>query len=121
MLEIGERVFELRDARGWSQVELAERAGINPATVTHVETGKVQPRLGTLRRLARAFGVDVEELSPPPKPPPPPKTPIAASTPRELETKVYGAPADAISAELRPVLSEPEAQQLSDEARTERD
>ena len=58
----GERLWALRITRGWTQTELAEAAGISITTVTHLETGKVAPRLGTVRKLARALGLSVEEL-----------------------------------------------------------
>ncbi len=58
----GERLWAIRNTRGWTQTELAEAAGISITTVTHLETGKVAPRLGTVRKLARALGLSVEEL-----------------------------------------------------------
>ena len=60
--DIGARVFELRDERGWGQTELARKAGVSQTTIVHVETGQVQPRMATLRRLAKGFGITVEEL-----------------------------------------------------------
>lgn len=61
--DLGERIFELRTERGWSGLRLSKEAGISPTTVVHLETGQIgRPRLTTLRRLARAFGVAVEEL-----------------------------------------------------------
>ncbi len=63
--DVAERIFELREARGWSQTELAKRAGIGRGTMNMVEGGRTAPRLITLRRLARALGVPVRELLPP--------------------------------------------------------
>lgn len=75
MVDIGERLYELREDRGWTQRRLAEEARISQVTVTHVETGKVSPRLPTVRRLARAFGMSTDEFlyggnpeGPPPEP-----------------------------------------------------
>jgi len=59
---LGERIFELRDERGWSQARLAEEAGISRATVVHLEGDKTRAALPTLRRLSRALGVSVPEL-----------------------------------------------------------
>ena len=61
--DIGVRVFELRGQLGWSQMKLAKEAGVSHTTIVHVETGQVEPRLSTLRRLARGFGISVEELT----------------------------------------------------------
>jgi len=49
----------LRSARrraGWSQRELARRAGVPFSTVARVETGAMTPRVDTLERLLRACG-----------------------------------------------------------------
>ena len=47
-----------RDARGWSQLQLANRAGVRLATLSEMETGKVRRVcLDTLDRLCRALGV----------------------------------------------------------------
>jgi len=53
------RVKELRLARGWSQDELAQRAGITRVTVTRIE-GDRNRRLDydVLEKLADAFEVD---------------------------------------------------------------
>ncbi len=67
--EIGERIFELRTAAGWGQRDLAREANVSPTTIVHIETGQVpEPRLSTLRKLSKAFGLgSVEELTNPAK------------------------------------------------------
>ena len=52
---------EMRQQRGWSQRELAKRAGIRHATIVALERG-ASPRLDTLAKLAHAFGVKVTQL-----------------------------------------------------------
>lgn len=62
---IGERVRELREARGWSQDELAAKAGIAQTTVSRIERGvTAKPTLAGLGALAASLGVVVEELAP---------------------------------------------------------
>ncbi len=51
-----------RRQRGLSQRELAERSGVGPAVIARVELGRVDPRLGTLARLAAALRVRVTDL-----------------------------------------------------------
>lgn len=69
--DIGERVYWLRDERGWTQEELARAAGVSPTTVSHIESGTIRrPRINTIRRLARAFGLSTDELSTPKVTPP---------------------------------------------------
>ena len=52
------RLRETRDARGWTQAELAERAKVTRATVSRIETGKVSALdLVVLEKLADALEV----------------------------------------------------------------
>ncbi len=61
--DLGERIFRLRDERGWSQTELARRAGVSRTTLSHLEAGVTRsPSSPTLRRLARALDVTVYGL-----------------------------------------------------------
>ncbi|MDP9479367.1 MAG: helix-turn-helix domain-containing protein [Actinomycetota bacterium] len=62
-IDIGARLFELREERGWSQTRTAKEAGVSQTSIVHIETGQVRPRLATLRRLAKGFGITVEELT----------------------------------------------------------
>jgi transcriptional regulator with XRE-family HTH domain len=59
---IADRIWELREERGWSGSELGRRAGLSRATVTSLDHGLHTPTLGTLRRVAQAFGMSVNEL-----------------------------------------------------------
>jgi len=60
---LARRVKELRDAAGISQQELAQRAKLSISVVTQVEQGKtLDPRISTLRSLARGLGVPVADL-----------------------------------------------------------
>ena len=53
-----------RSALGWSQGELARRAGVSRGTIADFERGFSEPRLATLRRLLAALenaGVEITE------------------------------------------------------------
>ena len=59
----------LREAKGWSVRELAERAQVSVTTIREIEANdrgfgdiKPNPRLSTLLALARALGCGIEEL-----------------------------------------------------------
>jgi XRE family transcriptional regulator, master regulator for biofilm formation len=53
----------LRETRGMSQRDLAERAQVTSGYIAHLETGlKKNPSLDVLKRLAKALGVPVTEL-----------------------------------------------------------
>ena len=56
------RLRELRDARGWSQGELAERLEVSRQTVNALETGKYDPSLPLAFRIARLFDARIEEI-----------------------------------------------------------
>ncbi|QFQ94913.1 helix-turn-helix transcriptional regulator [Streptomyces phaeolivaceus] len=56
------RITELRAERGWTQADLAERAGVSRQTINAIETGKFDPSLPLAFRLARIFGLKIEEL-----------------------------------------------------------
>jgi len=51
-----------REYRGLSQVALAEASGVTQGMVTMIETGKRRGQASTLKRLAVALGVDVDDL-----------------------------------------------------------
>jgi transcriptional regulator with XRE-family HTH domain len=60
---VGQEIRLLRGRRGLTQEELAERAGLSPTTLVHLENGDVRaPRIGTLYSLAKALQVDPELL-----------------------------------------------------------
>jgi transcriptional regulator with XRE-family HTH domain len=49
----------------WTQIRLAEEAGISPTTVSGIENGRIsRPHFGTVRKLAVALKVEPEELLP---------------------------------------------------------
>ena len=56
------RIKEMRKARGWTQVDLAKRAGITQAALSLIESGKQFPSGETLLNLADAFGAATKRL-----------------------------------------------------------
>ena len=55
-------VKQLREARGFTQVELAEQIGVSSKTISKWETAKGLPDISLLQPLARALGISVIEL-----------------------------------------------------------
>ena len=53
---------QLREARGWSQGELADRLGVSRQTINAVETEKYDPSLPLALKIARLFGQPVEKI-----------------------------------------------------------
>jgi putative transcriptional regulator len=56
------RLRLLRAERNWSQAELAERLGVSRQTVNAIETRRYDPSLPLAFRLARLFGVAIEQI-----------------------------------------------------------
>lgn len=51
-----------RERAGWSQGELARRLGVSRQTINAVETDKYDPSLPLALRMAKLFGVPVDQL-----------------------------------------------------------
>jgi XRE family transcriptional regulator, regulator of sulfur utilization len=58
----GAAVRELREARAWSQEQLAEHAGLNRSYVGEIERGSAIASIVTVDKLAAAFGVPIASL-----------------------------------------------------------
>jgi putative transcriptional regulator len=56
------RLKQLRGERAWSQGELAARLEISRQSVNAIETGRYDPSLPLAFRIARLFGLTVEEV-----------------------------------------------------------
>lgn len=56
------RLKKMREARGWSQGELARLLGVSRQTINAVETDKYDPSLPLALRMAKLFGIAVPEL-----------------------------------------------------------
>jgi len=59
---IGQRLREERQLRGWSQRDLARETGVNPDTISGIETEQHEPRPSTLRKLAEGLGLEVRDF-----------------------------------------------------------
>lgn len=60
--EFPARLKAARDRQGWSQAELAEKAGFQPSAISRFETGAAKPSFENLRRLAGALRVSTDYL-----------------------------------------------------------
>jgi transcriptional regulator with XRE-family HTH domain len=61
-VSLGERIRQLRKARGWRQLDLAEQAGINENYVSDLELGNKEICLRTLHAVASAFEIRIADL-----------------------------------------------------------
>jgi transcriptional regulator with XRE-family HTH domain len=60
--ETGKKVKALRNEKGWSQEELANKAGKGITYICELEAGKENPTIETLWQIAHALGADVTVL-----------------------------------------------------------
>jgi putative transcriptional regulator len=56
------RLRELREAKEWSQSDLAEKLGVSRQTVNAIETEKYDPSLPLAFKVARLFKLPIEEI-----------------------------------------------------------
>ena len=60
--QVAEKIVELRETHGLTQLQLSELAGIDRKTINRIENGHYSPSIDTLTRLALALQVSVSDL-----------------------------------------------------------
>lgn len=60
---LSRNVRRLRLARGWTQADLAERAGVPRPTITRLEAGSPNPTFAVVARVAAALDASLDELT----------------------------------------------------------
>ncbi len=67
--QAGQRLVQIRDAKGWSQEDLAREAGLSTKTISRFENGRHDGRRDTVRRIVEALDVEeIDLVGPPPDP-----------------------------------------------------
>lgn len=56
------RIRVLRAEKGWSQQELAKRAGVSRNSINAIENGRFDPSLPLAFAIADLFGLTIEEV-----------------------------------------------------------
>ena len=59
--DLGLKVTELRQTKGFTQEQLAEKCEVSPRTIQRIESGEVDPRAYTLQCLSEALDFDFME------------------------------------------------------------
>lgn len=62
VMKIGGRLRKLRERKLMTQEQLGEAAAVSRDQVSRIERNEVDPRFSTIRKLAKALGVEPEEL-----------------------------------------------------------
>lgn len=60
---LAEAIRRLRAERQLSQEELGLEAGIHPTWISHIESGRINPKWGNVQRIAEVLGVRLSELA----------------------------------------------------------
>lgn len=61
-MDIGDRIKHFRTVKGLSQKEVATNIGIDQAQYSRIESGKVEPTLSSLGKIAEALSIEIAEL-----------------------------------------------------------
>ena len=61
-MSLADNLKRLRKKRGWSQTQLAEQIGSHLSHINRIETGKYNPSLDVVQKLASTFDVTIDYL-----------------------------------------------------------
>ena len=61
-MSLADNLKRLRKKQGWSQTQLAEQIGSHLSHINRIETGKYNPSLDVVQKLAAAFNVTIDYL-----------------------------------------------------------
>ncbi len=59
---LGKRLREIRKQFGYTQEKMAEIAGIEPQSISKIESGKNFPLLSNLEKIANKLNIELEEF-----------------------------------------------------------
>ena len=62
MTTIRNRVRELREAKGWTQQQLADTVGVSRQSINSIERNRYVPSLDLALKFARVFAVSTDEI-----------------------------------------------------------
>ena len=62
MSSLGHNLKELRHKQSLNQKDLSDRSGVSQATISRIETGRVQPRSSALKSIADCLNVSTDDL-----------------------------------------------------------
>jgi len=60
--KLGQRIAQLRKEKGWTQVEFAEKLGIQRTALARIEVGNVNTTILTIKKIASVLGTKASEL-----------------------------------------------------------
>lgn len=60
---LGKAIRAIRHERKLSQETLGHQSEIHPTWISHIESGRINPTWGNVRRIAKGLGVELPELA----------------------------------------------------------
>jgi transcriptional regulator with XRE-family HTH domain len=61
-MEIGKKIKSIREAKGMTAKEVISAVDMGAAMYSRIETGKTEPSLSTLEKIAKALGVKLSDF-----------------------------------------------------------
>ena len=62
MIDVLARITEYREARGWTEYQLAEKSGLPQSTISSWFRKGMMPTIPSLEKICNAFGVTISQL-----------------------------------------------------------
>lgn len=62
MINVLERITELRKQKNWTEYQLAERSGLTQSTISSWYRKDILPTLPSLERICEAFGISISQF-----------------------------------------------------------
>ena len=56
---IGKQLKELRNSRGWRQLEVADKVGLSRSAISNIEAGHRALTLNTLKKFCEIYAIDI--------------------------------------------------------------
>ena len=60
--KLGANIRKMREDKGLLQKEFSKKVGLDAVYLSNIETGKMNPTVTTIEKIAKALGVKVDEL-----------------------------------------------------------
>ena len=62
MIDVLARITEYREARGWTEYQLAEKSGLPQSTISSWFRKGMMPTITSLEKICNAFGITISQL-----------------------------------------------------------
>lgn len=62
MIDVLQRINELREERHWTEYQLAERSGLTQSTISSWYRKKMLPTIPSLTKICDAFGISISQF-----------------------------------------------------------